>query len=86
LFAQVRRALGKRDAALQQEAANLVDDRRAVMDDAVADAMECLFRNGFTNCAGMSRTSWPWSRTAAPMKCAPEQASMPINELVRFAV
>jgi hypothetical protein len=43
-------------------------------------------RNGFTNCAGISRTSCPSPRNAAPTKCAPEQASMPINDDGRFAV
>src|SRR3954452_9894382 len=33
-----------------------------------------------------SRTSWPCSRSAAPMKCAPEQASMPTRACCIFAV
>ena len=35
---------------------------------------------------GMSRTSWPCFRNARPRKCAPEQASKPINDVCMFAV
>ena len=39
------------------------------------------FTDGFTNCAGINRTSWPCCLKARPRKCAPEQASKPINEV-----
>src|SRR5437879_3765919 len=43
-------------------------------------------RYGFTNCAGISFASCPWSRNLAARKCAPEQASMPMNDHGRLAV
>ena len=44
------------------------------------------FTNGFTNCAAISRTSWPCFRSARPRKCAPEHASSPIRDVCMFAV
>ncbi len=44
------------------------------------------FTNGSTNRAGTNRTSWPCCLKAHPRKCAPEQASRPINEACLFAV
>src|SRR4030088_943686 len=44
------------------------------------------FTKGFTNWAGISFTSWPCSRKVRRRKCAPEQASIPIKQVCRFAV
>ncbi|HWR16059.1 MAG TPA: hypothetical protein VN577_14625 [Terriglobales bacterium] len=113
------RPFGEGDAAFEQEAAHLVDERRASMHETIAHAVHGLqiqllvgldgheahvlprhgfgdglgvelflfdLRKGFTNCAGMSLTSWPCWPSAFPRKWAPPQASMPIRELCRFAV